>query len=64
MAHAFCPDCDGEIRLNSHARLGQKFVCPNCDADLEVIGIDPLELDWAHAWSEKDWGQVEDEEDW
>jgi alpha-aminoadipate carrier protein LysW len=61
---AFCPDCDGEIRLSPHGRLGQKLVCPHCGADLEVIGVDPLELDWAHVWTERDWGDVEDEEDW
>jgi lysine biosynthesis protein LysW len=64
MARAFCPDCDGEVILNPHARLGQKLVCPHCDADLEVTGVDPLELDWAHVLTERDWGDVEDEEDW
>jgi lysine biosynthesis protein LysW len=54
MARAFCPDCDGGIRVNPHAMLGQKLVCPHCDADLEVSGIDPLELDWADTWTEKD----------
>ncbi len=63
MARAFCPDCDGEIRLNHHTRLGQKLVCPHCDADLEIIGVNPLELDWAQVWTKRDWGDVDDEED-
>ena len=64
MARAFCPDCDGEIILNPQTRLGHKLVCPHCDADLEVIRVDPIELDWAHVWTERDWGDVDDEEDW
>jgi lysine biosynthesis protein LysW len=65
MVRGFCPDCDGEIRFNPHPRLGQKLVCPDCDADLEVSAVNPLELDWAHVWTERDWGDVdEDEEDW
>ncbi len=28
-----------------------------------MTGVDPLELDWAHVWTERDWGGVDDEED-
>jgi hypothetical protein len=38
---------------------GQKVICPHCDADLEVISVEPLELDWAYDWSWED----EEEED-
>ena len=51
MASAHCPDCDLRIVLNPHAKLGQELACPHCDADLEVIGVDPLQLDWADAWT-------------
>jgi alpha-aminoadipate carrier protein LysW len=60
MSGAFCPDCDKEITFNPHPRLGQKLTCPQCDVELEVISVDPPELDWAYDWSEEDW---EDEED-
>jgi lysine biosynthesis protein LysW len=61
MASAYCPDCDEKIVLNPHVRLGQKLACPHCAADLEVIGVDPLELDWAYDWSHE---EDEEEEDW
>ena len=54
MASAHCPDCDLRIVLNPHAKLGQKLACPHCDADLEVTGVEPLELDWAYDWSYKE----------
>lgn len=59
MASAFCPDCDGRIVFNPHAVVGQKVTCPHCDSDLEVIGVEPLELDWAFDWP---W-EGKDEED-
>jgi alpha-aminoadipate carrier protein LysW len=58
MARAYCPECDGRIVLES-AEVGQKLTCPHCDADLEVIGVEPLELDWAYDWS---WEDEEEEE--
>ncbi len=50
MSHALCPDCDQEIMLD-RVTVGQTLTCPHCDAQLEVINVDPLELDWAYAWN-------------
>jgi alpha-aminoadipate carrier protein LysW len=64
MTKAYCPDCDGRITLNPSVKLGQKLSCPHCDAELEVIGVDPLELDWAYDWSWDEDEEDEDNEDW
>jgi len=64
MASAYCPDCDGRIVLNPHANLGQKLTCPHCDAELEVISVNPLEFDWAYDWSWDEDEEDEDEDDW
>jgi lysine biosynthesis protein LysW len=61
---AFCPDCDGEIDFNPAPSLGDILVCPHCDADLEVISVDPIELDWAFLWSGEDMEDVDDEDEW
>lgn len=61
MARVYCPDCDGKITVNPHVKLGLKLVCPNCDADLEVISVDPLEIDWFYDWT---WEEDEEEDDW
>jgi alpha-aminoadipate carrier protein LysW len=60
MARVYCPDCDGAITVSSEVELGQKIICPHCEAELEVISLDPLELDWAYDWS---WEEDEEEED-
>jgi alpha-aminoadipate carrier protein LysW len=59
---AICPDCDSEIAFDKAPALGEVLICPHCDADLEVIGLEPIELDWAYAWSDED--LEEDEEEW
>lgn len=64
MNSAYCPDCDGKIVLNPHARVGQKLTCPHCETELEVISVDPLEFDWAYDWSWDDDEEYDDDEDW
>jgi hypothetical protein len=41
--------------------------CPNCEDQLEVVAVDPIELDWP--WDEDEeetaeWDDEEEEEDW
>lgn len=62
MVIATCPDCEGEINLGREPREGQSVVCPDCGADLEVISLEPLELDWAY--SDFDEERDTSEEDW
>ena len=66
MATTYCPDCDNKIVVNPHPVLGQKLTCANCDAELEVISVDPLEVDWVYDWSwdEEDDDYDEDDDDW
>jgi lysine biosynthesis protein LysW len=60
-ARGYCPDCAESISLRN-PKAGQILDCPNCDTELEVVGLHPLELDWAYASSyDEDWG---DEEYW
>lgn len=65
MQKIFCIDCDEQITLNARPKLGQRIVCPHCGTELEVIGLDPLELDWAYdmSWDE-DEDEYDDEDDW
>ena len=47
MEMTVCIDCGVEIGLN-RPREGDRLACPNCGAGLQVIGVAPLELDWAY----------------
>lgn len=64
MARVFCLDCDERITLNPGLKLGSRFTCPNCDAEMEVISVDPVEIDWAYDDSGYDDEEYEDDEDW
>jgi len=43
---AACPSCSGRVVVSGLPELHQRVVCPRCDAVLEVVLLDPLELDW------------------
>jgi alpha-aminoadipate carrier protein LysW len=59
MAFAYCPDCVGRIYLGRKPWIGQPVTCESCGADLEVVDLNPLELDWAGDLPDEDL-----EEDW
>jgi len=57
MAVAACAECDEEIEVSDRARVGQRVVCPNCGAQLDVVSVNPLELDPAYdddGWDDDD----------
>jgi lysine biosynthesis protein LysW len=43
---AFCPECNSTISFKRTPWLGEKVTCRHCDTDLEVVDLDPIELDW------------------
>ena len=56
MTHtATCPECEAELTLDDPI-AGEIVPCPDCGADLEVVSLDPLELDLAPE-VEEDWGE-------
>jgi lysine biosynthesis protein LysW len=56
---ARCPDCGEKIALRGEVYLGRKVICPDCDAELEVVETSPLQLDWLY----EDDFEYEDQED-
>lgn len=59
MENSYCPDCDEGVEIRK-AQVGQKLFCPHCGTELEVIGTDPLDLDWAYASAYNDEWEFED----
>jgi|YNPNPStandDraft_1061719.scaffolds.fasta_scaffold02692_2 alpha-aminoadipate carrier protein LysW len=53
MPYAVCPECDEDILIPGKVRLGQRLSCERCGAQLEVVGLDPIELDWAYEPAEE-----------
>jgi uncharacterized paraquat-inducible protein A len=61
-----CPDCKQEIELSPLLQMGEELLCPHCEADLVVVNLEPVELDWAYALpaeDDDDWDDDWDEED-
>lgn len=48
MITAFCLDCEREIDLGREPQVSQKIVCPYCQTKLEIINVEPIELDWIY----------------
>ena len=63
---ARCPDCKQRIEIRPFLRVGDALVCPHCEADLEVVDLNPVELDWAYippADEDEEWDDWDDEQD-
>lgn len=63
MMEAECPSCGESIEVGRKPKMGQRVVCPGCDVELEVVWLDPLELDWP-AEEYEGYEDDEDDEDW
>jgi alpha-aminoadipate carrier protein LysW len=59
MAKTYCPDCDAVISVDN-PREGATIHCRECGVELEIIGTDPLEVDypldtdWEDEWEEEE----------
>lgn len=65
-----CPMCGETVRLKTTNKVGDIIFCQNCDAELEVISLKPVELDWplddyedemVKEYEDFDW---DDDDDW
>ena len=53
---AECPECAATIELGPKTVKGEILVCEECGAELEVISLDPPQLELAPE-EEEDWGE-------
>lgn len=45
MPLAACPECEAEIHVDEDIDKGEVIHCEECESSLEVVGLDPIELD-------------------
>jgi len=45
MPTAICPECNEEVYVDADSEQGDVVTCDECGSDLEVVGLDPVELD-------------------
>ena len=48
-----CPECSEDVYVDADSEQGDVVSCDECGTDLEVVGLDPIELD-IHEDSEDD----------
>jgi len=58
MAVAYCPECGGSLDLGPRPHESQKVTCAGCGANVEVIGLKPLELDWVYYEPAQRWSEI------
>jgi alpha-aminoadipate carrier protein LysW len=58
MPRGTCPECEADVQVDEDVDKGDIVECPDCGAQLEVVGLDPIELDLILEEEE------EDEEEW
>jgi len=51
-----CPECDATVALRGGVERGEVVSCPDCNAELEVIRVEPPYLVLAPP-EEVDWGE-------
>jgi lysine biosynthesis protein LysW len=48
MFTVLCIDCENVINLESAPKEGEILYCSSCGTELEVISVEPTELDWVY----------------
>lgn len=46
MNEAVCPSCGAQVSVKGTPKIGMKVTCKSCDTEVEIVWLDPLELDW------------------
>ncbi len=59
-----CPDCEAEVHVDLDADKGDAVTCEECGTGLEIVGLDPVELDIAEEDADDDdYGDGDEDED-
>jgi lysine biosynthesis protein LysW len=67
MTDAKCPMCGATVQVSEKKKLGDIVFCDQCDAELEIVSLKPIELDWPlddyDAEDEDGWDDEDDDDD-
>ena len=64
MVKAECPSCGSEVSIFTKPKVGQRVKCNSCETDLEIVWLEPVELDWAlEGYDEEEDDDLDYEED-
>ncbi|MEO8072638.1 MAG: hypothetical protein ABI891_14585 [Acidobacteriota bacterium] len=40
-----CPECSEDVYVDAESEQGDIISCDECGSELEIVGLDPIELD-------------------
>ena len=63
MKKAKCPFCGSDVNVGVQPRMGELVRCSECDAELEIVWLNPIELDSPLDSVEGDDYEYEDEDE-
>ncbi len=55
-----CPECSEDVYVDAESEQGDIISCNECGSELEIVGLDPIELD---IYTDADLDVFEDEEE-
>jgi alpha-aminoadipate/glutamate carrier protein LysW len=55
-----CPECEADVHVDTDADKGDMVDCEECNVQLEIVGLDPVELDLVE---EADYDEDDDEDE-
>lgn len=55
-----CPECSENVYVDAESEQGDIIFCDECGTELEIVGLDPIELD---IYSENDLDDFDDEDE-
>ena len=56
-----CPECEADVHVDTETDKGDTVECEECGSELEVVGLDPVELDIV---AEEGFDEDEDEDEY
>ncbi|HMS40106.1 MAG TPA: hypothetical protein PKE69_07775 [Pyrinomonadaceae bacterium] len=56
-----CPECSEEVFVDAESEQGDTVSCDECGIELEIVGLDPIELD---IYEESGYDDVDDEKEY
>ncbi|MDQ2747495.1 MAG: hypothetical protein M3T96_09565 [Acidobacteriota bacterium] len=45
MPNTICPECSEEVYVDADSEQGDVVSCDECGTALEIVGLDPIEVD-------------------
>lgn len=58
-----CPECHEGVYVDGDIEQGEHVVCEECDANLVVVGLDPIELDLYEEYDDDDYSDDDMDDD-